>query len=189
MSAWYQVFDNVNIQLVTRKQATQLSGLFTAAFGLTFLGIVLVFEAGFPLVLLGIFLPTVWIGVIWLGVYRLRILRHTVWCIKLSDREVVGYDYSRRKIKLDWIYVERIEITKKGMLIVGPVPCSLVVPHLFPDFAELSHLVLHYADFYEIPIFVNGEPWQQLDIFDLYPFLAELTSSETRNGQSDTPSR
>jgi len=185
MSAWYEVFDNVNIQLETRKQAAKLFGLVTAAVCLTIVGIILVLEMGFPFTLLGILLPPLWIVVIWFMAHRLQALRHVVWCIKLSDREVVGYDYARRKIRLDWIYVERIEITKMGMQIIGPVPSSFVIPHLFPDFAELSHRVLHYADLYDIPIYVNGEPWQQLDVFDLYPFLGEYTSSTVRDEPFD----
>ena len=119
-----------------------------------------------------------WAAVIGGCAIRLRRLRRVVWCVKLSDREVVGYDYARRRMRIDWIDAERLELGEHGLAVVGPSPCVLEVPHLFPEFATLSHRMVRYAEFYEIPIFVGGQPWQQLDVYHLYPFLTETTSPD-----------
>jgi hypothetical protein len=106
-------------------------------------------------------------------------LRRIVWCVKISDRRIEGYGYNRRKIAFDWLQVHRVELTEAGLTVVGPDSQCIDVPHLFPDFAELSHRIVGHAEFYGVPIFIDGRPWQSLDVYALFPFLADDSSSGT----------
>jgi hypothetical protein len=102
-------------------------------------------------------------------------LRSVVWCVKLSARGLVGYDYGRRRVALAWPAVERVELDAEGLVVVGRdgggEPRRLRVPHLFPDYARLSHRVVEYAEAFGRPVYVDGRPWQLLDVHEVYPFL------------------
>lgn len=172
MQSWYEVFDNVQVQLMTRRQAAKLTALAAAAVGLSVSLLLLPQLAAVPFSLVVVVVLAGWVATFVWCARRYRRLRCVVWCVKLSDREIVGYDFARRKTRVDWLDVERVELEKTGLQVVGPDPFRLEISHVFPDFAQLSHRIIHYADFYDIPIHVDGGPWQLLDVYDLFPFLA-----------------
>ncbi len=171
MSDWYETFENEEVQRYVRSQAATISlgamGLFSgtallllfgAKLGMTSVHIILI-------ILSSLLTYAVW------GGSRLRHIRQVLWCVKLSDRCVAGYDYARRLKKFDWINVQRIDLLDHALRVEGANQKRFEVPHLFPDFATLSHRIMHYAEFYEIPVFVNGRPWQSLDVYAAFPSL------------------
>ena len=177
MPYWYEVFDNEQVQLVTRKQAAMLTSVATAAVILTVASLALGANGTLPMPLVGGLLLAVWAAAVrWIAA-RLRRLRSIVWCVKISDRCVVGYDYMRKKTTIDWMKVERLDLTSSGIVLRGPAPCLLEIPHLFPDFAELSHRLVHYAECYGVPVYLDGKPWQHLNVYALFPFLEDGPSS------------
>lgn len=176
MSNWYEVFDNENVQLNTRRQATHLS-LYTAlAVMLTFLITALALEGTLPLPTAGILLVVLWAGLTsWLS-YRMRKLRRIMWCVKVSPDRIVGYDYTRHKTVLDWPAVHRVELAPKGLLLAGEDHCTLEIPHLFPDFHLLSHRIVQHAETHSVPILIDGQPWESVDVYHLFPFLTNDAS-------------
>lgn len=179
MHGWYEVFDNEEVHYVTRKQVAHLGGLAMGMLAVTIAGLALGFEALLPWPLVLLILAGVWFGTLVWTVHRLRQLRRVVWCVKISDRRVIGYDYARRRTILDWTRIERVELTESGLVIVGPAPTSLEIPHLFPDFAILSHRILQHAEFYGTPLYLHGQPWQDLNVYTLFPFLGEPAGDST----------
>lgn len=177
MSHWYEVFDNDRVQLLTRKQATRLIRMLVAAFAVTTAGIIVGFNYKPYFLLIIVCVLLTWFFAFWWITWRLRMLRRVVWCVKISDRRVEAYDYTRKKITLDWTKVQRVEITKDCLMLLGPSFCSFQIPHLFTDFPALSHRIIYCAELYEVPIFIDGLPWQSIDVYELYPFLAENTAS------------
>ena len=176
MPYWYEVFDNEEVQLLTRRQVGQLSGIVVLTIVFTLSGLALAHADAVSLPLTGLAIFLAWlITVRWIAM-RLRKLRRVMWCIKLSDRCIVGYDYTRQKTTLDWTNVQRVELAGRGIAVFGPPPCSFEIPHLFPDFAELSHRILYYAEFYDVPVFIDGQALNELDVYALYPFLDENPS-------------
>jgi hypothetical protein len=172
MQSLYEVFDNVQVQLMTRRQAAKLTALAVTVVSVSVLAFILPQLIGIPFVVVLAAVLTGWaLTFLWCA-GRYRRLRSVVWCVKLSDREIVGYDFARRKTRVDWLDVERVELGTTSLVVVGPSSFRLEVSHVFPDFADLSHRIIHYAEFYEIPVFIDGGPWQLLDVYDLYPFLA-----------------
>ena len=176
MPYWYEVFDNEEVQLLTRRQVGQLSGVAVATIVLTLSVLALAHAGAVSLAPAALVIVAAWLATVRWIASRLRRLRRVVWCVKISDRAIVGYDYTRQKTALDWTKVERVELAGRGLRVFGPPPCSFEIPHLFPDFAELSHRVLFYAEFYDVPVFIDGQPLQELDVYALYPFLAENAS-------------
>ena len=71
-----------------------------------------------------------------------------------------------------------VDLTRDGLLIVGPALFAFEIPHLFPDFAPLSHSVVYYAELNGVPVFIDGQPWQDLDVYQLFPFLADDPSTD-----------
>lgn len=173
MSAWYEVYDNVDVQLMTRKRAAAMTGVVALVIMFSIAVLAVGMEGSLPLpAALGL-ITVGWVVFSGWCIHRTRRLRRLVWCVKLSDREIVGYDYERRKSSIGWLDVDRIDIRDAALVIVGRGDVHLEIAHLFPDFAELSHRIMRYGDHYSIPVFIDGRPWQQLDVYDVYPFLAD----------------
>ncbi len=147
--------------------------MLVAAFAVTTAGIIIGFNYKPYFFLIIVCVLLTWFGAFWWITWRLRMLRRVVWCVKISDRRVEAYDYTRKKITLDWTKVQRVEITKDSLILLGPSFCSFQIPHLFTDFPKLSHRIIYCAELYEVPIFIDGLPWQSLDVYELYPFLEE----------------
>ncbi len=178
MPHWYEVFDNEEVQLLSRKRAAALIALAMTLIAVTLTLLAMSREGVAPTALAGVLITSSWLATAWWTARRLRQLRRLVWCVKLSENRIVGYDYTRRKTVLDWRKVERLELTRHGLIVVGPDECSLEIPHLFPEYATLSHRIVRYADAYGIPIFVNGRPWEDLDVYALFPFLEAGSSTK-----------
>lgn len=173
MSNWYEVFDNEEVQWHARRQATRLTMAAAAAVLITFCIAVLALDGWLALPIAGGLLVTTWLGAVYGISRRLRRLRRVVWCIKLSEERVVGYDYTRHKAVMAWAKIQRAELTRDGLLLVGEGACTFHIPHLFPDFAVLSHRVVYYAEQHGVPVFLDGRPWQDLDVYRVFPFLAD----------------
>lgn len=173
MSYWYEVFDNEQVQFATRKQAATITAVVAATVGLTVAGVALLSSATVHPVIMVVSLMTMWMLTINWTYRKFQHLRRVMWCVKISDRRIVGYDYTRRQTVLDWMQVQSVDLMDTGLVVTGPDNQSIEITHLFPDFAELSHRVVFYADIYDIPVFVDGLPWQNIDVYDVFPFLAD----------------
>ena len=178
MPNWYEVFDNEEVQGYARRQAARLTALAVGSVLLTLVLAALGLEGIVPAPLVGVLLALSWLIAVRVIATRMRRLRRLVWCIKLSEARVVGYDYTRRKAVLEWDEVRRAELAADGLLLVGPAGCVFHVSHRFPDFAVLSHRVVYYAEQNGVPIFIDGQPWQEIDVYRLFPFLADDTARE-----------
>lgn len=177
MPNWFEVFDNEQVQLLTRRQAAKLTGICVGIFACSVVLFALGHLSRLPLSVAFFLVGVGWIGsVAWL-LNRFKQLHKIVWCVKISSRFVAGYDYARRKTALDWTVVERVELDQEGLTVVGPSLNYLQIPHLFTDFATLSHRIVQYAEFYEIPVLINGQLWEEIDVYSLFPFLTDNPSS------------
>ncbi len=184
MSAWYEVYDNVDVQLMARKRAATMTAVVTLVIMFSITGLAVGLEGSLPLLVVVPLIGGAWLAFAWWSVLRYRSLRRLVWCIKLSDAEIVGYDYARHKSEVDWRSVVRVEIADSALLIVGSGQVALEISHLFADYADLSHCVVNYAERYGIPVHVDGRPWQQIDVYDVFPFLTADTPSSPTHGSA-----
>lgn len=177
MADWYEVFDNEQVQLDTRRRVGRLVVVLAVGAVVGTVSVpVLAAALGSTLTALGLGGAVVLAVVVWVSRAFLR-LRSVVWCVKLSVHRVVGYDYARRKSTIPWTRVERVALDRAGLVIAeapheGIPGRVLRIPHLFPDFATLSHRVVEYAEAHGLPVCVDGRPWQLLDVAALYPFMA-----------------
>lgn len=178
MSEWYEVFDNEEVQLVTRKQAFQFTVWVTLAIVLSAGWLALAHNALIPLPVALFMVFSTSFCTLYLLDNRLVRLRRVMWCVKLSAHSVSGYAYTRKKTEFDWMEVRRIELAAKGMRILGSESAIIEIPHLFPDYAALSHRVFYYAEIYDIPVCIHGQPWQELDVCRLFPFLKDDASKD-----------
>ena len=188
MSYWYEVFDNEQVQLATRRQAAKLTAWVVVGVLCTVAALIFGHAGYVSMPLAGVFFLFFWLAVVRVFARRMRRLRRVVWCLKLSDRHLVGYDYTRRKTVLDWTKLQRVEIGSEGLVLRGPELCFFEISHQFPDFAHLSHRILYYAEFYDVPIYVDGRPWQDVDVYHLFPFLDQgAAPSAPGNAPNATP--
>jgi len=187
MSDWYEVYDNEEVQLRTRRRVSRI--IIGVVIGIVFLlstiPIIMSVEA-VPAAVVGLSVLLI-VGVLAIASRELLRLRRVVWCLKLSVHRVVGYDYARRKTVLPWVEVERIDVNPGGLMIVGRPAKGrsgpmIQIPIAFPDYAQLSHRVVEYAEAHGVPVCVDGRPWQLLDLSTLYPFMADQPVMERRGG-------
>lgn len=175
MSCWFEVFDNEEVQLSTRRKVMALSALVVLAIGVTIISVAATMAGqmtgvGAFFLITGVWLTTT----IWCG-NRLKKLRRVAWCLKVSSDAVVAYDYARRKTVIPWSAVTRIDWTDHSLLISGQPPCSIEIPEMFTDFAALSHSMYERAGQANVAVFVDGQPLHVLDVYRLYPFLRDLS--------------
>jgi hypothetical protein len=187
MAHWYEVFDDEQVQLQTRQQVRRVViGLVIVLSALAVAGPLIVAGTPDPAIALGGLAIAALVSIA-LTSRRLMRLQRVMWCVKLSVHRIVGFDYARRKIVLPWCEVERVEVDREGLLVVGmPGPQGqgpvLQIPSQYPDFHALSHRTVEYAEAHGIPICVDGRPWQLLDIAKLYPFLERPAAAERPGG-------
>lgn len=173
----YEVFDADEVQFNTRQKVTRLSGVVVAAVALTVLTVGMAQSDAVPLPAVGVAVFSIWLAAVWWISRRLRRLRRVVWCVKLSDGHVVGYDYARRTVSLEWQQVQRVEITDADLRIVGSQACAIYIPSIFPAFAALSHQAVAHAEQHGVPVYLHGRPYEDLDVYALFPFLADDLAS------------
>lgn len=172
MPTEYVIFDASEVQLHTRRKVRWVYLSFSFLTVLTLCSLAFVRLGHLSPSALTWGLPIVWLvagsGLGW----QLRRLRRTVWCVKLSEGDIVGYDYARRKTVFAWTEVERIDVRDAGLTIMASPHCFFEISTRFPDFAALSHQAAQHADQHEITLCIDGEPWENLDVYQLYPFLS-----------------
>ncbi|HYE96200.1 MAG TPA: hypothetical protein VD962_08320 [Rubricoccaceae bacterium] len=181
MTDCYEVFDDEEVLSQTRLRAYQALLRGAAATGaLVAVAALLAMRGALSppaVVLSGLLVAAVCVLVL----REVTALRRVVWCVKLSVRRAVGYDYGRRRTALPWATLARVEVTREGLLLVGPDEGgrarAIHVSHRFPEYALLSHRVVEYAEAFNRPVYVDGQPWQLLDVHALYPFLREHTAA------------
>lgn len=171
MSRWYEVFDNEEVQRLARNRRMLLvRGLaLVSILTLLLLGYAIGHPAAVPVT--SLIVAGLWVGACLWWIRTDEHLRRIVWCVKISDRHIVGYDYARRKTEIDWVHVRTVRLTPSGLNVEsrnGPV---IEIPHLFPDFSVLSHRIVEYAELYGAPVCVDRVPWQHIDVHELYPYI------------------
>lgn len=192
MADWYEVFDNEQVQFDTRRRVGRLAGALVVGCGaVVVLTPLLILWVPSLVLVAGIVSALLAVMFVWASHAFLR-LRSVVWCVKLSVHRVVGYDYARRKTILSWAEIERVEVDARALSIVaspknGQTSRILRIPHLFPDFARLSHRAVEYAEAHGLPVCVEGRPWQLLDVETLYPFLADIPIARRTALRGRTP--
>lgn len=182
MSCWFEVFDNEEVQLTTRRKVTVLGVIVASASLLTLLCAAASFSGHMSRVGAFFLIGGVWLATaFWCG-YRLRMLRRVAWCLKISEEALVAYDYARKKTVIPWSRVSKVEWTAHSLLISGPPPCSIEIPDVFADFAALSHTIYERADRAHVAVYIEGTPVTALRLHRLYPFLREMEiTSEDRD--------
>ncbi len=166
------VFDADEVQFRTRRRAVRLSGLAAATVVVTLVALLLTQAGTVAAPVAGGVVCLAWVGTVWWTARERRRLRRVMWCVKLSREGVEGYDYARRRLHLPWEQVRRVELVSGGLHVVGPAPCSMHVPALFPEYVELGHQVAAHAEARAIPICIDGRPYEQMDLYGAFPDLA-----------------
>ena len=184
MERLYEVYDNEQVQLVTRRQAFVTSVSLAAAVAATVSLAVLLQEAVLRLPAVLTLAALVWSLAIHRVIRHRRSTNHVAWCIKISGYDVTGYDYARRKTTIPWEAVRRIELGPHGLTLHGEEAERIEIPHLFTDFPALSHRLFDRAQTHGVPVTIEGEAWEQLDVYELFPFLSAAAASGGRDAPS-----
>ncbi|GAB5534573.1 MAG: hypothetical protein Rubg2KO_08220 [Rubricoccaceae bacterium] len=175
MAEWFEVYDAKGVLLRARRRATRLvwiyalvSGALVAAapiamFVLPRGGVAVAVTCAIGLVMYGLWL-----------IIRLNQIHSKLWRFDVSVHRALGFDTGRRSRALAWPDVHQVEIESDGLTLVGRTHGSWVrlhVPTSFPHYTALAHRVIEYAEAHDRPVWLDGHPWQELDLVEVYPFI------------------
>lgn len=172
MPSRYEIYENEEIHCRTRRQVRRLGGIALAALVFTMALAALHAHRTLSTLLLSTGLSLAWTGTIGWTAFRLWHLRHVAWCVKISPREIVGYDYARRRHRLSWKEVQRLSITDENLRLNDVNGCWLEIPTRFRDYPALSHRLLQLSEQRNVPVYVDDQPWEQIDVYQLFPSLS-----------------
>ena len=171
MGHGHTIYENDIVHLQLRSRVAKLSSLTIGTIVASLLLFLLQERwVALPMWGAGLALVGLWSGTLWWTWRQLNQLRHVAWCVKISGDEVIGYDYARRRTPLSWSDVQGIDLTEESLRIMGQ-ESWFEVPDQFDDFPSLSHDLTRLAEDKGIPIQIEGQPWQHMDVYALYPFL------------------
>jgi hypothetical protein len=175
MPEWYEVFDDERGLRAARIGIGRRAVVFALGGVLLGMSAFVLPVSGGEQVALGAGLFTV-AAAAWL-VAGLRDIRDRVWCTKISARRVIGYDLTQQRVAISWPDVDCVEIDRRGLLVRGRdesgSACRLRIAPSFPDYTDLSHRFVDYAELHARPLYLDGRPWQLLDLHAVFPFLGE----------------
>lgn len=173
MTYCYENYDNDDVHFRLRGQVAKLSSLFAVALIFSIVLLLIRQQWTLPSSLVTMLVGAAWGGTSWWIYRRLARLRHVVWGVKVSDEEVIGYDYARRRITLPWREMRHVSLDEQGLRLQGHGDNWFEVPGHFDDFGDLSHNLAGLAERYGIPLHVDGRPWQEVNVYQLFPFLSK----------------
>jgi hypothetical protein len=166
-------FNSHDIRYETRRRIAFHTGIFAMAVVLS-CGLLLVvgtnvrhpvnWFVGLGMVCL---LPTLYLG------YRIYRLSQVVWYIKVTPDQLEGYDYARRKIRISWTDIARIDITAHALTVISTDGRFITLPSNFSEFSTVGHLLFDAAREKEIRVCIDGRAWDALSIYALFPFLED----------------
>lgn len=100
-----------------------------------------------------------------------------LWRIELSVGRFVGYDAAGRRSALPWRDVQRVDVTPTGLVVAGrdasDRPVRLSVAMEMPQFTDLAHRAVEYAEAHGRTVCVDGVPLDDLDLVALLPTICE----------------
>ncbi len=172
MSADYELFDANHIQRSVRHRMYRLNVLLCGVVVLTLAGLILgrsghLTPHGLAWILTGNLLLAG--GLVW----RHRHLSHTIWCVKVSSEDVVGYDCARRKTRIPWPKVEQIDVTDEALIIDRSPYRFFAISTSFFDYTTLGHCILAHAEQHDVPLYLEGKSLHDIDVYALYPVLTD----------------
>lgn len=172
MSIGYELFHANHIQYAARRRLHRLYRVMAGLLLVTLSSLTLEWFGPLPMTTTAWILGGTWLLGIGITGWQLERVRRKVWCIKVATDAIVGYDHARRQMRLTWTAIRRIDLTDDALIVMKSPRCFFEVSTTFPEYATLSHRIIRYANRHGAAVYVDGQPWHELDVYALYPFLA-----------------
>ena len=176
MAEWFQVFDDERVLVSVRTEARRLVVAFAlVSGGLVSLApvstLVVPAYAGAVALACGAVLTGY---AVWL-LRRLGRLHGRLWRVELSFRRLVAHDAGGRRVAVSWQALDWIDVRTDGLVLSGRTDLGrrvrLRVSASTPQFASLGHRAVEYAEAFGRPVWVEGQPWEAIDVGAIHPVL------------------
>ncbi len=185
MAEWFEVFDDERVLAAARRRTRHAVVAFALGSLLSVAGALLAAVAwphevvAWPHAAAGaalggvLLLTTLAVGTL----RRLTRLHRTLWKVELSVGRIVGHDVGGRRVSVPWTAVDALDVQSDGLAVTGHDdaghPVHLVVPASISQFTVFGHRAVGYAEAFGRPLWVDGQPWQRLDLAELYPVVGQ----------------
>ncbi len=122
-----------------------------------------------------------WGGLTAWAALRLYRLQQHIWRLQLSATALTGYDYGRHAWRIDWGLLDHVELTDHDLRLTTRDGRRFIIPGHHTDFSELGHALVEQAERLGCPLYVNGRPFEAIDIRTLLP--PDITLPANSSGQ------
>ena len=172
MAEWCEVFSDERVRALVRARARRLVVGFALASGFLVAAAPLVTVwwppiAGPAALTCGVVLTA--LAVVTLR--RLARLHRMLWRVELSVGRVVAHDVGGRRVSVVWPALDAVDVRHDGIAFAGRDGggrrVRFVVPRTLPQFTALGHRAVEYAEAFGRPLWVDGQPWDRLDVSDV----------------------
>lgn len=169
-TTYSETYDCQAIRYYTRKQAAFYTATLFASLTLFPGGAAFLIEHSYPLFLVVLVVAGCCIcsGYCLYKIYEFRAM---IWGLKLNADQIKAYNYVRQTLDLSWTEITDINVSASGITITGADRQRLVLPESFHNFTEAAHTLVCRAEENNIPVLVEGTPWEVLDVQVLFPFI------------------
>ena len=178
MAEWFEVFDDERVLTAVRRRARQTVVAFALGSLLAVAAAPLATaawpHAAAPAALgCGLLLTVLAVSTL----RRLTRLHRTLWKVEISVGRIVGHDVGGRRVSITWPALGALDVRGGGLAFVGTDDdgrrVQLVVPSSLPRFTAFGHRAVGYAEAFGRPLWIEGQPWERVDLAALYPFVRE----------------
>jgi len=173
MQSAYDLFEASQLHRTTRSQMCRLNAAFWGVLLVT-IGAAMMSPTLFasaPVVVgsgLGALVVTA------IGISIKHYLRsRTIWCVRVGPDAVIGYDCARRKTVWTWDATRQVDLTDDHLSVIQSPYRALALATSFDTFPALSHRIVRDAERHDVPLTIDGQSLDTLDVYALCPFIVE----------------
>ena len=96
----------------------------------------------------------------------------TVWRVELTSSQIVGVDVAGHRTSISWPSLTTLDVRTSGLVCRGRNEqghaVRITVGRSMPRFTMLGHRAVRRAEAFGCALWVDGKPWERLDLNGLY---------------------
>lgn len=109
-------------------------------------------------------------------IYRMRRIGAVAWRVRLGRSHLTGDTQRRWALTCSWYNLQQIDLSGDKLVITMDNHQKLIIPARFSGYTDLTHAIVTRAESCEVPLFIDGRPWESVTVDDIFPFVQTITT-------------